>query len=135
MNKKLSDAATRAVTVKGYETQPHLCERFVRQVCQKVYGSEFDAQWKASAAATGQAFQEDGQFVVPLTAGSVPGDLLFKLQGSGGDGHVGIRVLGNRVAENSSVHWNSQAPHPDARGFRSLKEFGHYDLIVRLPLA
>ncbi|MBV9469834.1 MAG: hypothetical protein JOZ57_11380, partial [Abitibacteriaceae bacterium] len=105
-------------------------ERWVRQVCQHVYGNKYDAFWRASARETGLAFVEDGRFVVPLQAGSVPGDLLFKLYGSGGDGHVGIRVLSNRVAENSSVHW--QDNHHDARGFRTLIEFEHYDVIVRL---
>jgi hypothetical protein len=50
------------------------------------------------------------------------------MTGSGGNGHVAIRILGNKVAENSSVHWDGR----DARGVRTLKEFGNFDMIVRL---
>lgn len=131
MNQKLNDAAIRAVTATGYATQPHLCERWVREVCQHVYGNAFDEFWQASARATALAFLDDERYVVPLTAGSLPGDLLFKTTGSGGDGHVSIRVAGNRVAENSSCHWRDSGQ--DARGFRTLVDFGHFDVIVRLP--
>lgn len=125
---KLNDAAIAAVTAKtGYEKKPHYCQRWVRQVVQSVCGATYDHLFKASAVETGKAMKAAG-LSVPLTRGCVPGDLLYKLTGSGGDGHVGIRVEGNRVAENSSVHWNGK----DARGFRSLKEFGNFDLIIRL---
>lgn len=131
INQKLNDAAVHAVTAPGYETKPHFCLRWVREVCQHVYGSEYDEFWAASAKETGQNFLDDGTYVIPHTEGAQAGDILFKLHGSGGAGHVGIRVLGNRVAENSSVHFNDNGT--DARGFRSLIEFGHYDVIVRLP--
>ena len=135
MNATLSEAAVRAVTAKGFERRPHWCQKWVRQVVQRVYGDDFDPFMKPTALESARAFLQDGRYVVPLHRGSVPGDLLYKMHGSGGDGHVAIRVIGNRVAENSSLHWNAEAARPDARGFRSLKEYGHYDLIVRLPVA
>jgi hypothetical protein len=98
-------------------------------VVQAVYGSKFDEFWSTSARLTGRRFKKS-PYAVNLTNGSVVGDLLYKLNGSGGAGHVGIRIAGNRVAENSSVHWDGI----DARGIRTLREFGHFDLIVRLPL-
>lgn len=130
VNEALEEAAVKAVTADGFETLPHYCQRWTRQVVETVYGKRFeDVIHKANAISAGLALRSAG-YSIPLQNGSVPGDLLFKLHGSGGDGHVGIRVLGNKVAENSSVHWDGH----DARGFRSLKEFGHFDLIIRLPL-
>ena len=128
MSKAISSAAIAAVTEKmGFEKKPHYCQRWVRQVVQSVCGSDYDKLFKGNAADTGKAMKAAG-LSIPLTRGCVPGDLLYKLTGSGGDGHVGIRVEGNRVAENSSVHWDGK----DARGFRSVKEFGNFDLIIRL---
>jgi hypothetical protein len=45
-------------------------------------------------------------------------------------GHVGIRVAGNRVAENSTTRVGRVQ---GAKGFRTLDQFGKVDLIVRLP--
>jgi len=126
----LEDEAIRAVTADGYETQPGFCEKFVREIVQRCYGARFDDCFAASAALTGARFKEAG-WSVPRSNGSRPGDLLYKTHGSGDYGHVGIRVIGNRVAENSSCHFNSDTE--DARGFRSLEAFGHFDLIIRLP--
>lgn len=133
MNKLLADAACNAVRNGPFASQPHLCQRFVREVVQAVYGNTFDSYWAASAALTARNFRRKGVLIVPLSHGSTVGDLLYKTTGSGGDGHVGIRVPGNRVAENSSLHWDPESAHPDARGFRTLSAFGHYDVIVRLP--
>jgi hypothetical protein len=106
---------------------------WVREVVQSLYGGLFNRYWKGTALLTAKAFQPS-QYAVPLDNGSTIGDLLYKMHGSGGAGHVGIRIDGNRVAENSSVHWNPQDARPDARGIRRLSEFGNFDLIVRLPL-
>lgn len=127
MNQRINDEALHALTAPGFASTPHMCQRWVREVVQAVYGSRYDRFWKSTALLTGASFHGAGLFV-PLGEGSVPGDLLYKLHGSGGDGHVGIRILGNQVAENSSVHWDGR----DARGCRSLTEFGNFDLIVRL---
>ncbi len=129
-NLLLDHNALLAVTAPHFETQPHFCQRWVRQVVQATFGDQFDEFWEPTAAATGQAFAVDFRLVVDPHQGSQPGDLLYKLTGSGAAGHVAIRILGNRVAENSSCHWNGR----DARGLRKLTEFGHADLIVRLAL-
>lgn len=133
MNKELDQAATKAVTAPGYPTKPGLCQMFVRLTVESIYGKRFDAViHQGSAKEAAEAFEHDGRYVVPLDHGSVPGDLLYKKHGSGGFGHVGIRVSGNRVAENSSVHITDRGDK-NARGFRTLKEFGDFDVIVRLP--
>ena len=132
MNKKLSDAATKAVHAKtGFTKEKSMCQKFTRQVIQSVYGSKFDKFFKGSAKETGEAFLKDGKYVIDKKRGSVPGDLLYKLDGSGGFGHVGIRVEQNQVAENSVRHY-ARSGGRDGRGFRSLQEFGDFDLIIRL---
>jgi hypothetical protein len=128
MNEPLIAGATRALRDPHFITLPHRCQQWLRQVIQHVYGSEFDEFHKANAASSGRAWRLS-TYAVPLSSGSQPGDILYKLKGSGGDGHVGIRLPKNLVAENSSVHWDGR----DARGVRTLKEFGNFDLIVRLP--
>lgn len=128
MNQRLIDAATKALTAHNFETRPHYCQRWVRQVIESVYGDRFDAFSADTALHAGLRWRKS-KYNVPLTEGCTQGDLLYKLTGSGGDGHVGIRIMGNMVAENSSVHWDGS----DARGRRTLKEFGNFDVIVRLP--
>ena len=133
MNKKLCEAALAALKADGFPTRPGYCQMWVRLVVESVYGKQFEALiHEPSAGAAGWRFKEDGEFVVPLERGSVPGDLLYKLTGSGGYGHVGIRVPGNLVAENSSVHITDGRDR-DARGCRTLREYGDFDVIVRLP--
>jgi hypothetical protein len=127
MNQAMNDEALRALHARGYPKRPHQCEVFNRMVIQHVYGRRYDHLFRGTARLTGIAFREAG-LSIDLLNGSVPGDCLFKLEGSGGDGHVGIRVVRNRVAENSSVHWNGV----EARGTRQLKQYGNFDLIVRL---
>jgi hypothetical protein len=107
--------------------EPHQCEKWARQVKERVYGAKFSAWQRHNAMMTAMAFKEAG-YAVSLASGSKEGDLLYKIYGSGGDGHVGIRLAGNVVAENSSVHWDGS----DARGLRTLAEFGNFDLIIRL---
>lgn len=102
---------------------------WVRLVIEWVCGLVFWSKNPPDAIAACHALQALG-FEVPKENGSVPGDLLFKLTGSGGFGHVGIRVAGNMVAENSSVHDDDDG---DARGLRTLAEFGDFDVIIRIP--
>jgi hypothetical protein len=104
------------------------CEKFVRYAKTDAYGSQFSHLQRSTALETALVFQDAG-YSVPVKNGSIEGDLLYKLTGSGGAGHVGIRLRGNMVAENSTVHWDGT----DARGIRTLAEFGNYDLIIRLP--
>ncbi len=128
MNLVIAGAAEVALTSSRFETRAHYCQRWVRQVVQSVYGNHYDWMFEASAKLTARTASEGG-LEIPMEQGSTIGDLLYKTHGSGGAGHVGIRIAGNRVAENSSVHWGEDR---DARGVRSLKEFGNFDMIIRL---
>jgi hypothetical protein len=129
MNEAINTAAKHALTAPHYVTLPHCCQMWVREVLEHVYKLKYDDYMKPTAALSALAFK-NSPFAVPLKNGSAVGDILYRIHGSGGDGHVGIRIDGNRVAENSSVHWGDDE---DARGIRTLKEFGNFDLIVRLP--
>lgn len=115
------------------------CLRWVRQAVESAgYGERFERQFRVGSRPTaklsGQAFKAAG---LAVTGGAEPGDLLFKLAGSGGDGHVGILLPDGRVAENSSAHWSASGGR-DARGTRSVAAFWGTcppwaRLIVRLP--
>ncbi len=124
----LAVAAVNGLRSRETTKEPHQCEKWARQVKQLVYGGKFTALQCPNAMLTAIAFKEAG-CSIPLSCGSTEGDLLYKIYGSGGDGHVGIRLAGNVVAENSSVHWDGT----DARGLRTLAEFGNFDMIIRLP--
>lgn len=123
----IAAAAVRAITAKGFPVAPSMCQMFARLVYESVYGSEFEFAHKPTALQAAHAFRAHG-FDVPLEGGAQPGDLLYRLSGNGGFGHVGIYLAGGMVAENSVVH----AGDGDARGLRTLREFGDFDMIVRL---
>jgi hypothetical protein len=103
------------------------CQVQARVTYEHVFGEIFADIDLGTAKLSGLNFALHG-YSIHLGRGSLPGDLLYKVHGSGGFGHVGIRVAGNMVAENSSIHWDGN----DARGLRTLEEFGHFDLIIRL---
>jgi hypothetical protein len=127
MNKTLADAAKKAVTAPGFEKGDGYCQKWVRQVIQKVYGSKFDAYHKASAKKSALAWL-NSPYGFRYTGQQLEvGDILYKTTGSGGFGHVGID-LGGQIAENSSVHGKK-----DARGFRWINDFGDFQVVVRLP--
>jgi cell wall-associated NlpC family hydrolase len=105
----------------------------VRECVQVVYGGKYDAWWMDSALHTAQRFLKRRPAGVKVIRtkkieDTQLGDLLYCTVGHGGYGHVGIRVAGNRVAENSVIH---SGPH-GVIGFRSLAEFD-FDVVVRLP--
>lgn len=136
MNKALANQAIAglsdsSVKIAGY------CQKWVRQQIMKTYGQKkyekyFEKYMKASAYETMLAFK-NSPYAVPVKNGSTVGDILYKgRKTSGTHGHVGIRIAGNKVAENSSSHIDTQGDK-DARGIRSLGAYGNYELIVRLP--
>jgi hypothetical protein len=130
-NKKLAAKAVAALTEPGFEKTAGYCQKFTRQVVQSALGHQYDKFFKASAVETMNAFKKS-PYAVPVANGSQIGDILYKgTKTSGKYGHVGIRVAGNKVAENSSSHVSEG--DRDARGTRSLDAFGAYELIVRLP--
>jgi hypothetical protein len=124
----MAKSAVKGLLHRDWPRGPHLCEKWTRYTRQDAYGYKFAHLQKPTARETGIAFRDAG-YAVPLEAGSVEGDQLYKLSGSGGDGHVATRIRGNMVAENASVHWDGH----DSRGLRTLREYGSFDLIVRLP--
>ncbi len=65
--------------------------------------------------------------------GSLPGDLLYwYARGPNRWGHVAIRVPGNGIVENSTLHW----PRNHGKGYRKLSQLARPpDLVVRLPAA
>ena len=133
MNQALAKMALYALTARGFETEKGYCARFARQVCEATYGdTRFEDQWRTdkfpSAKKSALAFKEAGYAV---TGQPQIGDILFKTVGSGGFGHVGIYTA-QGVAENSSYH-AARSEDDDARGLRSLAQFGAYQVIVRLP--
>lgn len=106
------------------------CQQFLRQNVQKMYGGRYDAYHRATAHDSMKAWS-NSEYAVDPSRGSVVGDILYKSGTKGNpSGHVGVRVPGNRVAENSST---SIGRVSGAKGYRSLEEFGKVDLIVRLP--
>jgi hypothetical protein len=131
MNKRLAENAAKALTIEGFASEAGWCMRFVRQVIQATYGHDYDSYFRGSAYETMLAFKRSG-YAVAVESGSVVGDILFKgRKTSGYYGHVGIRIAGNKVAENSSSHTSDK--DREARHTRSLKAYGDFELIVRLP--
>lgn len=131
-------AARRAADGEG-PRQNDRCQQWVRLCVQALYGDRWDKWlWQATAAKAGEAFYGGRAELAPLgvkvirstnAGASQVGDLLYSTIGSGGSGHVSIRVEGNRVAENSSTRIGRTH---GAIGFRGL-EFVRFDTIVRLP--
>ncbi len=142
MNRSLSALATRRAADGIGPQQESMCQMWVRLTVQALYGSQWD-RWlwrnvngKGSASISGRAFRQGYE------AGELPddatvilssrvqdtqlGDILYRV--TDGFGHVSIRVEGNRVAENSTVH---SGPH-GAVGFRPLSAVS-FNTIVRLP--
>lgn len=107
------------------------CQIFARECYEREHGKKYEQFRRASAALTAKAFQAGGLAMTRDQAGPLQdGDLLYKVHGSGGYGHVGINTKKCGVAENSST---SIGRVREALGFRSLNEFGDFDLVVRLP--
>lgn len=127
----IAEAAEKAVKLPHIESAPGWCSKFCRQTVAIVHGAKYRHLFGASARETCQRFADAG-LLVPVERGSIPGDLLFKCGPRDGEhGHVGIRVLGNRVAENSST---TKGRVQGAKGFRTVAQFGKVTHIARLPV-
>ncbi len=84
----------------------------------------------SDAAQAFEWFKTHGR-VRPTLTNSLPGDLIFWVgSGHGKHGHVGGRIAGNRLAENSSYH--SGPNDDDARGTRDLRQLFGISGVVRL---
>lgn len=136
MSKALATAAIPALTDKNFVKTAGYCQKWIRQLIMKTYGTAkykkyFEKYMGASAVETMNNFK-NSPYAVPVKNGSMVGDILYKgNKTSGKYGHVGVRIPGNKVAENSSSHVGPG--DNDARGIRSLSAYGDFELIVRLP--
>lgn len=131
---RIEESAARALTADGFPVTNGLCQKFARLVVQASdAGHAYDAYWRSSAKLTAEAFRAAGLTLLP-TVELEPGDLLYKTEGSGGYGHVGVYLGDGKVAENSTFHWNRSGGR-DARGIRTLSQFGAFQYVVRLQKA
>jgi hypothetical protein len=131
-NPELAAQANRTIKHAGTDSTSGMCQKAVRETIQHEYGDIYDAYHKGRAEASRRAWIRGG-FAVDPEHGSVVGDILYKAPTRNVPaGHVGIRVAGNKVAENSST---SVGRVRGAYGFRTLEEFGAIKTIVRLPRA
>ena len=129
-NSQVASAAKKALRGSSFETKRRNCLRFVRQVVGSVKAGGWPLAIGPNAWEAFELLRDKG-YSVPLSNGSQIGDLLFKAPTEKvPEGHVGIRIEGNRVAENSSFH--AATDDDDARGTRSLREFGRIAGIIRL---
>ena len=132
MNARMAQEAMAAITDPAVTAEDGWCSRFVRQVTEKVYGTKFAHLFRSDAILTAYAFRDAQLAAVPQWRAVQPGDILFQTSGHGSHGHVAIYVGSGLVAENSST---SIGRVQGAKGFRSLKQFGEYQLVGRLPSA
>lgn len=119
-----------ALKASGFPTTNHLCQKWARLVVKKVFGNWPGGDIPASAVIAARQLLRQGKAFLYRGQTLQPGDLLYKTVGSGESGHVGIYLGNNQVAENSTVHWN-RSGHRDARGIRTLKEFGPFQVVAR----
>jgi hypothetical protein len=136
-NPDLAIAARDAINTPGddsVETRKGYCQRFVRQVMQRVYGNKYNAYYQDSARETAEEFRAHGiGFAPDENTIFQEGDILYKQFDSqdgrivkDGFGHVGIFVgrvsnsLVPLVAENSSTKIGRTK---GALGYRTLTQF------------
>jgi hypothetical protein len=108
---------------------PGWCKRAVRQVQAKVYGSQFAEYFEGDDAKQCSENFAGSEYEVPEGHGTAVGDIFF-YDDHGPHGHVGIRIPGNRLWENSIVHGSG---NQGGKGTRWLKRVGTPTRVVRLP--
>ncbi len=129
-NKGLADEAETVARFTGSDSRRGMCQKFVRETIQSLYGNKFDHHHRKTAELSRKSWLQSGYSLDP-SHGSVIGDILYKGPTARVPaGHVGIRVAGNKVVENSSTRIGR---FRGAYGIRSLEEFGTVKTIVRLP--
>jgi len=134
----IAKEALRALHAEGYPTHNHLCQQFAREIVEHALGGRPMGSPNPNSAKdcamrllhNGIAFRASE---LHSHGGLQAGDLVYKTVGSGGDGHVGIFVGNGRIAENSTVHWN-ETNETDARGIRTLAQFGAFQVVARFPV-
>ena len=122
--------AQASMSSNKYTKRPGLCAQHIRKILWASVPEKYRPPVIRTAWLQFLWFKARG-YSVPVESGSVPGDILYKKPTiTNPAGHVGIRVPGNFVAENSTYHYKRTR---DARGYRNVTEFGRIDGIVRLP--
>lgn len=134
----IAEKAKQALTQEGFPTRNNQCQKWARMVVQATeVGHQYDGDFQKETAklAALSMLKNHPEFTFRYSPGMVlqPGDLCYKTVGSGGSGHVGIYIGNSQIAENSSVHWKETGGR-DARGIRSLADFGNIDVVVRFPV-
>lgn len=130
----LQSNAHQAMHDQRFVSEKGMCSKFSRQVTEAEYALKYRDLFGASALVTMENFKraKRGFYPSELLAhdGLWPGDFLFKGKRSGQYGHVGIYVGSDLVAENSST---SIGRVSGAKGYRTLRQYGVYDYVGRLP--
>jgi cell wall-associated NlpC family hydrolase len=106
----------------------------VRRCIWKAHGQALSERFRAPSArkAAYKALSQGLAFPakqLPKRGGLKQGDILYKTEGSGGFGHVGIYVGNNKVAENASTRHGRVR---GALGFRTLQQYGKANVIARI---
>ena len=138
MSNKIAEQARAALSAEGFPTRNNLCQKWARMVVQKAIGHRFDAVLQKPSAKEAAFSLANAGLAFPSAqiearGGLKPGDLLYKTTGSGGFGHVGIYLGNGKVGENSTVHWLKSGKR-DARGVRTLAQFGPFQFVARFPV-
>lgn len=127
---QLSAEATRgAKGAQGYSSQPGLCAQFCRLVHTRVLGAARSWQPGPDAIGVARILRERGHELPPGSFPEVGDMVVLSGPGHGPHGHIMIRVIGNRFANNSTWNYNQTG---DARGFRPLSAFPVGGRVFRL---
>ena len=138
-NLKLAHVAQNAVYGGAeYPTKARNCQMFVRECLEAAHGEAVSERVRAGTAKNAALLWKNlgwgfNASELKKQGGLQEGDCLYKTQGSGGFGHVGIAVRQNNkwlVAENSSTALGRVR---GALGFRTLAQFGNFQVVGRLP--
>lgn len=125
----LALVAVDMVTQCPFADEPGNCQRFVRRCYEVLFADMLEAYHQPTAHLAAMRWRKS-RFAVPGTTWGVAGDIYYwYATANQRAGHAAIRVLGNRVAENSTVHEKGKL---GGRGFRALSQLRQPDLIVRL---
>ncbi len=129
----LSIQTRKSLTDPNFETKPGYCYRLFRENRQSVYGHQFDKYDDDSDRPTAKKAEEnwrESPYVVTKAQGYAIGDVYF-YGDHGPDGHVGTRIPGNLIADNSITH---HGRIQGGKGVRPLEELGEPTTVIRLPL-
>lgn len=117
------------VARKGFEKKAGQCKRWVRQVQIALKVPERVQLPVGIDAKQSAQWVRDNCPGCIMHNGSVPGDVLIWENGHGPHGHMGIRIPGNKLAENSVAH--APVDTEDGRGTRDLSQLGEPDMVFR----